>query len=211
MNTKRMMLGVVVVVLLGGSALRADITYYFVDYPEDQIDWSGGGGGDVWTLSGFITTDGTQGELAEENILEWMWRAEFGGEVITARSTAANANTSCSTEGIWADTDQIKILPHPQTPYLEYSLTMQEVIAEGISYRSLGYFSWQMGEMENEYDSIYYCEDGGYGWPWTTQRDSEMFQDGRVIAEVPEPGTFILCVGALCVGLAYAVRRRRSA
>ena len=53
------------------TALRAEaITYYLVDYPDDQ---------DGWTLEGFITTDGTIGTLEEDDILAWSWRASKDG------------------------------------------------------------------------------------------------------------------------------------
>ena len=49
------------------TALRAEaITYYLVDYPDDQ---------DGWTLEGYITTDGTIGALEKSDIRAWSWTA----------------------------------------------------------------------------------------------------------------------------------------
>ena len=69
------------------SAVLAGTTYNIQNYPLDQ---------NGWTLTGTITTDGTQGHLSRPpDITSWTWTITKGANTYTTTSTATGPRRTC--------------------------------------------------------------------------------------------------------------------
>jgi len=125
MNTKRIMLGVVVV-LMGVSSLRANITYYFVDYPAEQ---------NGWTLTGFITTNGDVDEDFEaSDILSWEWVAKKDGYPDSTASSGTG-DLLWIGDGMIATAASLRLPPGRQDTYIGVSFDGHHENPE-LSYRN---------------------------------------------------------------------------
>ena len=193
MYAKRLMLGVVVV-LLGGSALRADTTYNLINYPAEQ---------DGWTLTGSITLeDGYTGYITylTGGITAWQFEATKPSET-TLSASSLSGSIGWYSDGIFATSTSL-ILPS-NVGFSEYGFYLKDSDNAPMLLYVNSY-----GELGDYYES-YRLSNSPEDPPWSHYESSSDPIPSRVIAVVPEPGTFILGVGALCVGLAYAVRKRR--
>ncbi|KKK83515.1 hypothetical protein LCGC14_2792600, partial [marine sediment metagenome] len=104
MNTKRLMLGVVVLVVILGIAtpLKADRIYHILD--QGLLIQDG------WTLTGSITVrDDKTGFIYNTDISAWEWQATNAGDTVTASSLSGGKGQWLS-HGILATSTQL-ILP----------------------------------------------------------------------------------------------------
>lgn len=183
---------VFVATLGAGSVLQAEsITYYLVDYPDDQ---------DGWTLEGHITTDGTMGLLEEDDILAWSWMASK--DQLSYEYNSENPSPAVVLTGsILADATTISI-PAPSDPGPGYPYPYLEDNNLRLGATS-GYpfLYWQTYlrtfgpivpaiQLHGYYEA--YNTSGDALWRTWSFWPSEMVQHGRVIARVPEPGTLTL-------------------
>ena len=94
MNTKRMMLGVLVVVLGVASSVRAETTYQIVDHGMTiQEGW--------WFTSGHITVSPDPvGEMITTGITSWDWSVTNGTDTVEA--SGGPDDVEWFLNGIWA-------------------------------------------------------------------------------------------------------------
>ena len=81
---KRLIAALAVIVLGASRLAMADITYQLQNYPDQQNGAK---------LSGYITTDGTIGDLLPNNIISWSWTVTpIGDSAFTLSSSDVGAN-----------------------------------------------------------------------------------------------------------------------
>lgn len=189
----------------------APITYTFVDNAAFQSGH---------TLSGSITTDGTIGNLANQNILNWNW-------TITNTATSAVLSTGDNSNPLESDT-QVGLASASAT-----QITMMQPQGTNGSnaalslFGQLGYVMWQRISAGNalsplpvdRYLAEYFAADGNTdngGMRWNNRAEGNTLSlasnpdGGWVIAEVsavPELSTYCLIFSGLTLAL-VSVRRR---
>jgi|SRR5271166_1702310 len=177
------------------SAVLAGTTYNIQNYsyPGAPIDQNG------WTLTGTITTDGTQGFITAADITSWTWTVTMGENKITEIGTSATVYGL-----IMASSTDITIAP----PYVTgaYGLYADLLLVGG------GFaLGWQYNIGLGEWATLYSCdsaEDPYYPWNIYTGPNVGM-PPPWIIASVPDPSTlYLLGFGAVC-GCVYVMGHKR--
>lgn len=197
---------------LSSCLWAAPITYTFVDNSGFQSGH---------TLSGSITTDGTIGNLANQNILNWNW-------TITNYATSAVAMTGSNANSFESDTQlAIVIASATQITMMQSPPTGAASGSNLLLFGPLGYVLWQRVTVDGntglpadrylaEYLSPDTIEDNNRIL-WNNRADSATLSlksnpsGAWVIAEasaVPELSTHCLIFSGL-IFAAVAVRRRK--
>ena len=174
-----MILGSVCILFLAAiltplSTARADgITYYLTDYPYDENGWS---------LSGFIVTDGTTGQIGIQDIGAWQWTLTNGDTSYTVGSTHLNRFNQT----------QINLYATAQALSIP---DVGDALAGNSVKNPTEYVSWSHPSYpsENGIEPQYFPPGSagyaGSGYLWNAFT-SEIWENNWQIAAVPEPSTW---------------------
>lgn len=204
------------VLLLASPFAKADLTYDLVSSPTDQ---------EGWTLSGWITTDGTIGDIIASGgpsdvpaIKSWSWTVARGNEVISMSS--ADPGATLLLHGTLIATPTQLILPFP-TPDLWSPWHSEELWIYGGPWTELSLLRWvrvnnNPPPPQSQYGPLGYWADyrvsHGGDFMWDTSSPSMGENQPWVIAQVqsvPEPLP-VVRLGFSCALLCgYAWRRRK--